>query len=78
MDSGRGSIKRAFQPLIKPRLKAKPSRPGQSRLGGFPLSLWSLNPMSEGGVPATRFDSSGVNAGGSREAHGWYGAKQKG
>ncbi|KAB2052315.1 hypothetical protein ES319_A12G112200v1 [Gossypium barbadense] len=55
MDGGFGSIERAFQPLIKPRLKAKPSRPGRSRSGGFPLSLWSSNPMMEGGVPATRF-----------------------
>ncbi|KAG4169811.1 hypothetical protein ERO13_A12G104700v2 [Gossypium hirsutum] len=55
VDGGFGSIERAFQPLIKPRLKAKPSRPGRSRSGGFSLSLWSSNPMMEGGVPATRF-----------------------
>ncbi|KHG23837.1 uvrabc system c [Gossypium arboreum] len=39
VDGGRGSIERAFQPLIKPRLKAKPSRPGRSRSGGFPLEF---------------------------------------
>ncbi|TYI21921.1 hypothetical protein ES332_A06G071100v1 [Gossypium tomentosum] len=33
-----GSNKRAFQPLIKLRLKAKPSRPRKTRSGGFPLS----------------------------------------
>ncbi|TYI09848.1 hypothetical protein ES332_A09G099200v1 [Gossypium tomentosum] len=37
VDGGRGNDKRAFQPLIKPHLKAKPSRPGQSRSGSFPL-----------------------------------------
>ncbi|XP_052882313.1 uncharacterized protein LOC128290624 [Gossypium arboreum] len=39
LDGGRGNNKRAFQPLIKPYLKAKPSKPGQSRSGGFPLLL---------------------------------------
>ncbi|KAK5841161.1 hypothetical protein PVK06_010070 [Gossypium arboreum] len=39
LDGGRGNNKRAFQPLIKPHLKAKPSKPGQSRSGGFPLPL---------------------------------------
>ncbi|TYI21920.1 hypothetical protein ES332_A06G071000v1 [Gossypium tomentosum] len=38
IDGGHGSNKRAFQPLIKLRLKAKPSRPRKTRSRGFLLS----------------------------------------